>query len=116
MFNPITYELLSAVGWRKTYCVYAIILFCLGTATAATFRQRKQSELDHELLAVKNLRQRTDYEEVSVAALPALSSSSPAAALTGRMKVLLCVVWFAASTFKSIGYYTPLVTLVSHPS
>ena len=50
IFNPLAYAMLVGVGWRVTYSIFAVMMFVIGCAAAATFRYFKIF-LDYYLIA-----------------------------------------------------------------
>ncbi len=95
VFNPLTYTILSNIGWRLTYAVYAAAILVTGVPAAVIFKSKEDDDSDSEL--------QTTYEEFDNKPAP----------ITRRTKYLMGGIWLVASTLKSIAYYTPFVTLVS---
>lgn len=101
IFNPLTYEIIDAHGWRMAYTILSVAMFVIGSLTAATFRPRDSS--DHVTMPMPTGSKQDAYDEI-------IHSN---VSLHRRTKIIMGSIWFVASTCKSVGYYTPFLTLVS---
>jgi len=139
--KPITYTDMSAVGWRMTFSINALIMFVLGVATCSTFRANTPAELDQELnrtsvehLSKVNMCRKEDHSELTCEKaskdIPS-NSNEPAAhssplvndpkdrllqpqheAIPTPTKFLMGGIWFVVSSLKMLGYFAPIATLV----
>ncbi|ELT96052.1 hypothetical protein CAPTEDRAFT_56003, partial [Capitella teleta] len=103
IFNPVTYLLIDAVGWRITYSIYAVVTLVLGLSISLTFRSPAPS--DDEVTILGPAEETIEIENYD--------GNKPKAQISKRTECILSSLWFVASTLKCMGYYTPYVTLVS---
>ncbi|KAK2157441.1 hypothetical protein LSH36_191g01053 [Paralvinella palmiformis] len=100
IFNPLTFVLLDAVQWRITYSLFAGVLFVVGSLTTLTFRHKYPKETD-------------PAEEDRISRTGIAPEPQPdTVTLPRRTKAIIGTIWFTVSTLKSMGYYTPFLTLV----
>lgn len=105
IFNPVTYLLLDAVGWRITYSIYGAMVFLTGSVTALTFRSKKGGDDEVSIIGPEDMQdpENDQYQ----------SSNKNPTQITRQTELILGSLWLSASILKCMGYYTPFVTLVS---
>ena len=113
VFNPIAYALITSVGWRLTYVIFGGLLFVVGIVTDVTLRPLKEEEVSEECKPeLKIVGCQGEYEKIEDEPV----SNGKGLTYTKSAKVLLMFAWLVASSFKCIGYYIPIYTLVGAPN
>ncbi len=123
IFNPLSFAILSWIGWKLTFGAFAVVLLVIGVPLALTFRKPRpaQDVPRHGLDTISE-----ESESHVTPEGDAISREGGARnadvnvdteggryPVATRTKVIISSLWLFTSLLKSWAYFTPYIVLVS---